>query len=142
MRQRHEEIIIENQEHLDRIAYFGDFQTRLTNSIHKYVVALTRLGDRDEPIKADVDNTFRLVKKKFEFIRSLDKHLKVPRSWGNPAKEGLDNWLIKRYQGQIVTPKQMIADYEEEFGHPLVRRTLERHLLRLARKVEHGKYRL
>jgi hypothetical protein len=140
MRQRHEEIVIENQEHLDRIPYFGDFQTRLTNSIHKYVVALTRIGDRNKPIEADVDHTFRLLKRKFEFIRSLDRHLKVPSSWESPSEEGLDTWLMKRYQDQIVAPKQIIADYELEFGHPIVRRTLERHIQKLARKVEHGKY--
>lgn len=141
MRKRHKEIIIENQGHLDRIPYFGDFQTRLTNSIHKYVVAFTRLGDRDKPNKTDVDHAFRLLRRKFEFIRTLDKHLKVPSSWETPVEDGLDSWLIKRYQGQTVTPKQIITDYEEEFDSPLGRRTLGRHLSKIARKIGHGRYR-
>lgn len=140
MRQRHEEIITENKAHIDRIPYFGDFQTRLTNSIHKYVVAFARLGNRDKPNKTDVDNAFRLLRRKFEFIRTLDKHLKVPSSWTIPVEEGLENWLIGNYQGQIVTPKQVIIDYEKEFGIPLVRRTLERHLPKISTKIGHGKY--
>jgi len=141
MRQKHEEIITENQEHIDKMPYFGDFQTRLTNSIHKYVIAFARIGNRDKPIKTDVDHTFRLLRRKFEFIRTLDKHLKVPNSWEIPTEDGLDSWLIKRYQGQTVTPKQILADYEEEFGSFLIRRTLERHLTKTAQKIGRGKYR-
>ncbi len=138
MRQKHEELSQSNERMVDQLPWLSDFQARLANSVFKFAAAYARMNNRQSPIAEDIDHVFRLIWRKFEFLSTLARHLQVPKSWEVPQQLDLENWLQSRFAGRLVQPKEIMAAYQEEFGLPLVRRTLERHLPQVARLIKKG----
>jgi hypothetical protein len=96
------------------------------------------MGDREEPQAEDVDRTFRLIRRKFEFLTTLSQSLQVPTTWEAPPREDIDTWLLNHFAGQQVRPQEILSAYEAEYSIPLERRTLERHLHKVAQSVKFG----
>jgi hypothetical protein len=139
MRARQQQLWEENQEALEKIPWLSDFQARLTNSAFKLVAAYARLHHADRPTKADVDRAFRLIHCKFQFVVTLGLHLQLPRGGDVPEGPGLEAWLGQRFAGRNdVRTGEVMQAYSEDFGIAPVRRTLERHLPLVARRVRHG----
>jgi len=146
MEAKQREIVDQNKEHLEHLPFFGDFQSRLTNSVYKFVAAFARLNDRDQASPGDVEVAFQLIARKFEFLQTLEAQLKVPRSWEAPEREDLDDWLRQRFSGLTVATSDITKEYEKEFTTQLLPRTLQRHLKDLlsqgiVRKLKKGVYR-
>lgn len=130
----------------DRWPWLSDFLTRLSNSVYKFSAAFARMNDRGESTKEDVDKTFKLIRRKFDFIDSLGEQIRLTEtqntSYEPQAPQGneLDVWLSDTFQGQRVKTKDILEAYEEEFEVELVRRTLNRHLPKVAKKIRQGVY--
>jgi alkylated DNA repair dioxygenase AlkB len=127
MQQKHEELSQASEPLLDQ-PWFSDMQARLTNSVFKYAAAYARLSNRSSPTPEDIDHVFRLIWRKFDFLATLAQHLLVPKSWEVPRNIDLEDWLQARFAGQQVRTKDILAAYQQDFGFPPVRRTVERHL--------------
>jgi hypothetical protein len=139
MRARQQQLWEENQEALEKIPWLSDFQARLTNSVFKLVAASARLHHRSRPTRADVDRAFRLIHCKIQFVATLGLHLQLPRGGDAPEGPGLEAWLGQRFVGRNdVRTGEVLQAYTEDFGISPVRRTLERHLPLVARRVRHG----
>jgi hypothetical protein len=115
-----------------------DFQARLSNSVVKFVAAYARMNGRGEPVRQDVDNAFRLIGRKYEFVGTLAQHLNLARGWETPEGPDLEQWLRERFPGQRCTTAEVLRAYQEAFGLAPVRRTIERHLPRVARRLRKG----
>lgn len=138
MRSRHDALFQSNAALYTKLPWLGDFQTRLTNSVFKFVASYARMSDRDEPHVEDVDRSFRLIGRKFDFLATLSQALQVPSTWEVPQRENLDSWLCERFAGEQVNTGDILAAYQAEYTLPLGRRTLERHLPKVARSIKFG----
>ena len=138
MQSKHDKLTQADPELYYKLPWLGDFQTRLTNSVFKYVASYARMSDREEPQAEDVDRAFRLIRRKFEFLTTLSQSLQVPTTWEAPQREDVDTWLLNRFAGRQVRPKEILSAYEAEHAIPLERRTLERHLHKVAQSVKFG----
>ena len=136
MQQKHEELSQVNEKLLDQLPWLSDIQARLTNSVFKYAAAYTRMSNRQSPTTDDIDRVFRLIWRKFEFLATLARHLHIPKSWEVPRDIDLEEWLQSRFAGSQVRTKDILATYQQEFGLPPVRRTVERHLRMVAQPGE------
>jgi hypothetical protein len=136
MREKQQELWERNEEALKKIPLLSDFQARLTNSVFKFVAACTRMNNRDRPTKEDVDRAFRLINCKFQFLATLAPLLKLPGR-EIPGGAALEEWLRQRFSDQVKTG-QVLQAFQEDFGSPAVRRTIERHLPNVAKKVRQG----
>jgi MCM P-loop domain len=138
MQQKYKELNDSNEQMIHQLPWLSDFQARLVNSIFKFAAAYARMNNRPSPIPEDIDRVFRLIWRKFDFLSTLSRHLRIPTSWEVPQQLDLDNWLKEKFIGRCVEPKEILAAYEEEFSHPLIRKTLERHLPNVAQRVTKG----
>ena len=141
MQQKHEELRQSNAKLIGQVPWLSDVQSRLAHSVFKFGAACARLNNRQSPTAADIDRVFRLIWRKFEFLSTLVQHLHLPQSWEVPQQLDLDHWLQTRFAGRQVQTKEILATYEKEFGLPLVRRTLDRHLRQVAQFVKQGVWR-
>jgi hypothetical protein len=123
---------------LQRIPWLSDFQARLTNSVVKFVAAYARMNGRGKPVRQDVDSAFRLITRKYEFVGTLAQHLNLARTAETPEGRDLEQWLRDRFAGQRCKTAQILDAYEEAHGLPPARRTIERHLPQVARRVRKG----
>jgi DNA replicative helicase MCM subunit Mcm2 (Cdc46/Mcm family) len=123
---------------LQKIPWLSDFQARLTNSFFKFVAAIARMHGRDKPVVPDVDHAFRLIRRKFEFVATLAKHLNLAKTWEAPEGPDLEQWLLNRFAGQTCTTGDILRAYEDSFGLPPVRRTIERHVPQVAQRRRKG----
>lgn len=140
MQSKQKELSEKNEEILENWPWLSDFQARLTNSVYKFSAAFARMNNRATPTKNDVNKTFKLIRRKFEFIATLGKQLQLPKSWGIPEGEELDMWMASRFAGQQVKSGEIMEVFKEKFGVELKRRTLNRHLPNVARKIRRGLY--
>jgi hypothetical protein len=140
MQHKHQDLSRANEGLIEQLPWLSDFQTRLSNSVYKLTAASARMNGRPTPLVEDVDRAFRLIGRKFDFLTTLSKHLQVPTSWQVPERADLTSWLQSRFAGQQVSTGAILEAYQHEFGVPLVRRTVERHLPQVARRVRHGRW--
>jgi hypothetical protein len=123
---------------MQRVPWLSDFQARLTNSVFKFVAAYSRMNGRNEPIREDVDRAFRIIHRKFEFVATLAQHLNLAKTWEIPEGPNLQQWLLDRFSGKRCATREILRAYEDSFGIPAVRRTIERHLPSVARRMRKG----
>jgi hypothetical protein len=138
MKARQHELWQRGADALEKLPWLSAFQARLTNSVFKLVAASARLNGHDEPVQQDVGRAFQLIGRKFEFISTLAQHLNLARAQEVPEGEALDQWLLDRFAGQQCATKTILEAYQESFGYPPIRRTMERHLSRVAHRVRRG----
>jgi hypothetical protein len=137
MRTKQRELWEKNEEALERIPWLGDFQARLTNSVFKLVAAYARMNNRKKPTREDVDHAFHLITCKLDFVATLGLHLNLPKGHELPEGARLEEWLRRHFSGPVKTGEVLQA-YQTEFGVEPVRRTIERHLPNVARRVQKG----
>jgi len=143
MRQRHEELMAGVEDLFESMpGILSDFQTRTVNTVRKMVAACARLGDRDVAVRDDVDLTFRLLARKFDFVSSLMAsyaasfiHSKVQLLRG----ERLDTWLLETFAGKRVKRSE-ILEQVHQLASPPSNRSIERRLASLGLQTEHGYY--
>jgi DNA replicative helicase MCM subunit Mcm2 (Cdc46/Mcm family) len=140
MRRQQEQLWQGSKEELQKFPWLNDFQTRLTNSVFKFVAAYARMNDRKVPVVQDVDVAFRLMTRKYAFVATLAHCLTLPRTSEVPESHDLARWLHEQFAGQQCSTGEILAAYRESFGIEPVRRTIERHLPRVARRVRKGRW--
>jgi hypothetical protein len=138
MQRKHQDLSEENRASLAHLPWLSDLQTRLTNTVYKVVAAYARMQHRQTALPEDVDRAFALIWRKFDFLRSLSQHLRVPTSWESPPHLDLEEWLRTRFAGQQVRTGEILKTYAQECATPLVRRTLERWLKKVAQSTTKG----
>jgi hypothetical protein len=138
MQRKHAEFGQENEALFGQHPWLSDFQTRLVNSAFKFAAAYARMNNRPEPLAEDIDSTFRLIRRKFEFLATLARTLQIPQTWELPQRDEVAQWLTTRFAGQQMRTGDILQTYEDDFGQKLVRRTLERHLKDVAQHPKKG----
>lgn len=140
MRRQQKRLWQGNQDELRTIPWLSDFQSRLTNSVFKVVAAYARMNDRARPIAQDVAAAFRLIARKYVFVATLAQCLTLPRTWEVPEGYDLEQWLHEHFAGQQRSTAEILAAYRKSFGVEPVRRTLERHLPKVANRPRKGRW--
>jgi hypothetical protein len=138
MQRQQERLWQESMDQLRTIPWLSDFQSRLTNSVFKIVAAYARMNDRDAPVAQDVDAAFRLIFRKYAFVATLAQCLTLPTTLEVPEGPDLEQWLREQFAGQQRSTAEVLTAYREFFRVDPVRRTIERHLPRVARRVRKG----
>lgn len=143
MRQRHEQLMVGVEELFESVpGILSDFQTRTVNTVRKMVAACARLGDRDAAVPEDVDLTFRLLARKFDFVSSLMASYAASFIHGNAQLlrgERLDTWLLETFAGERVKRSE-ILEKVHQLASPPSNRSVERRLASLGLQTEHGYY--
>ena len=140
--EKHEQLIEVNRDQLRKLDVLGDFQTRMVNSIDKLVFAIARGNARAVAEKADVDQAFRFVRTKMDFIASIEPFT-VPEEWSRlPKKEEVQRrwaFILGRFAGQEVKVNQVYQDHLTGYEGPKVTEdTVRTDLEKIAVKSRHG----
>ncbi|MBK8130668.1 MAG: hypothetical protein IPK53_17800 [bacterium] len=145
IRSKQEELLEVNRGHLSHRNLLGDYQTRLANSIHKLIFAIARADARSVAVKEDVDEAFRYVKAKMDFLRTIED-FEVPETWNHaPVQTKVkdrQDFIIRRFGGQDVTVPQVLKAVQEELGQQVSESSTRRDLNTIAKKQRHGFYRV
>ncbi len=106
----------------------SDFQTRLANSVWKFVRAICRGWNRKIADEEVVHEAYRFLAPKIEFLRSLDPAIRVPRSWTPKTRR---EWVQDTYAGVETTPEEVAERYQRKSGSSVDPRTIRRYLKEL-----------
>jgi len=141
VRVKQKELVDCNREELHRRQLLGDYQTRLSNSVHKYVFALARGNARSTATKDDVDEAFRLIRTKMTFLATIE-HFELPENWNHEpeAKKVLERrqFILNTFAGADVTVEEVQARVRKDFGKDVSLTTIRRDLKEIADKPKHG----
>jgi hypothetical protein len=141
VRVKQKELVDCNRDELQRRQLLGDYQTRLSNSVHKYVFALARGNARSTATKDDVDEAFRLIRTKLEFLATIE-HFEVPADWNHEPeqKKVLERrqFILSTFAGADVTVEEVHARVLKDFGKDVSPTTIRRDLKEIADKPKHG----
>ncbi len=141
IRSKQQELLEINRNRINRLQLLGDYQTRLANSIHKYVYAIARGNGRAVAIADDVDEAFRFIHSKMEFLATIEP-FETPQSWTAPA--GANKVLSRReyiaqaFAGNEVTVEEVRTAVITEYGLKVSASTIRRDLQEIAQKTKHG----
>jgi hypothetical protein len=83
-----------NRGHLSQID--PQFIIRFTNSIYKFVSALTRMQLRSEGNKIAVEKAFQLLSRKLDFMKEISPQLKLPKL-RDSKKVKFRKWIVRAY---------------------------------------------
>lgn len=140
IRPKHEELLEKNHDTLARLSLLGDYQTRLSNSIHKLIFAIARGNARKVATEADVDEAFKYVATKLKFLSQLE-HFEVPESWSERAEANRDSkrlqFISERFGGGEVTVKEVHMAVVKEFVD-VSESTIRRDLSKVGSRKKHG----
>jgi MCM2/3/5 family protein len=120
---------------------FQDFYTRLAVSAQKYVKAITSINLRIVAQKSDVDEAFRFIQTKVDFLKPYLVKLKTP-SAERQTITAEDRWRLveEEFKGKEFRRKEVLALYKKN-DILVSSKTVDRDLLK-AIKVKHGVYRI
>ena len=138
----------ENKNMIDRLSIVGDYQTRLSNSIYKYVFAIARMNLRNKVYRQDVDFAFSFVEYKFKFIKSILDKLKIPSDWDKPIYNMFDSlsrrqFIEESFKYKEFTLDDVVTHIEENYGDTVKSRTIYRDLGKVAKTIrKNGKIKI
>ena len=133
---------------IDRLSIVGDYQTRLSNSIYKYVFAIARMNLRNKVYRQDVDFAFSFVEYKFKFIKSILNKLKIPSDWDKPIYNMFDSlsrrqFIEESFKYKEFTLDDVVTHIEENYGGTVKSRTIYRDLEKVAKTIrKNGKIKI
>ncbi|MBK8127350.1 MAG: hypothetical protein IPK53_00010 [bacterium] len=145
LRPKQEELLDANRDQLEQSSLLGDYQTRLSNSIHKFIFAIARGNARFIANEADVDEAFRFVATKLEFLRSIEP-FEVPANWKagvRPEKVVKRHAFIREYFGGTDTSvNDVYLTVMQNHDTTVSKTTIRRDLKEIGCAQRHGVFRI
>lgn len=131
VKEKQNDLYEENKDIIDRLSLLGDYQTRVSTSIHKYLFAIARMNLRDHVIRKDVDQSFGFIKYKFQFIKSVLDELRIPKDWDKPKYDIFNQTSRQEYIKATFAEKEFtVEDIKstmiEDYGQSVDKRTIYR----------------
>jgi DNA replicative helicase MCM subunit Mcm2 (Cdc46/Mcm family) len=143
IRAKQEELLDKNREQLEKRTLLGDYQTRLSNSVHKLTFAIARANARSTATESDVDEAFRFVKTKLDFLKTIED-FDVPDTWNHvPLQEKVKKRLAfirKQFGGSEVPVAVVLKSVIEKLDKQVSESTIRRDLEKVGEKRKHGYY--
>jgi hypothetical protein len=145
IRFKQQELLDKNRDRLDQIQLLGDYQTRLSNSIQKYVFAISRGNARSVATAVDVDEAFRFIATKLDFLAKIEA-FETPASWdAKPVAVKIadrQRFILTEFAGKNVTVESVLPAVQARFGKKISVTTIRRDLNAVAEKPAFGIFRL
>ncbi|MBU1937671.1 hypothetical protein KKG05_09760 [bacterium] len=145
IRDKQRELMDRNHDQLKNRQLLGDYQTRLSNSVHKLTFAIARSNARSKATAKDVDDAFRFLKTKLEFLATIEP-FETPETWNREPKSGKvekrQRFIRQHFSSREVTVEEVQKAVEEKYGENVSRTTIRRDLGELAEKPRHGTFKL
>jgi hypothetical protein len=145
IRGKQEELMQVNSERLSERTLLGDYQTRLSNSIHKLTFAIARANARDTANKADVDEAFRYVHTKMDFLSTIEPFL-VPTTWNEGPQldkvKKRQEFIRIEFAGKEVSVEEVHAAVSQKYDQHVSTTTIRRDLKELGEPVRHGVFKI
>lgn len=145
IRPKQKELLDTNLDQLKKLQLLGDYQTRLSNSIDKLIFAIARGNARTKANKADVDEAFKFVATKLEFLRTIED-FEVPGNWnpGMPLEKvrNRQEFIRTAFAGRDVTVAAVHKLVQEKLDTKVSSTTIRRDLKEIGQSVKHGFFRI
>ena len=142
---QHARLVEQNQDSLDRLNILSDFQTRLSNSMHKLVFAIARGNARKKAVSEDVDIAFKFIKTKMEFVSTIEPFA-TPADWGRTKSAEINarrDFIIAQYSGKEATVQEVYQHHADQYtGKQVSKDSIRRDLEEIAKKTRHGYFRI
>ena len=121
---------------------FQDFYTRLSVSAKKYVKAISSVNLRTYANKSDVDEAFRFIQTKVDFLKSylIKTKTQLPAQNINNAKSRI-KLLKNEFKDREFKRKEVLELYKKN-GINISAKTVDRDLEKNAMRVRQGVYKI
>ena len=103
-----------NEGILNKIEEMSLFKTRMSNSVIKFIEAITRVQLLKESNKKAVDLAFHLLSRKLDFLRNINPAYLVP-GYRNTGKEAFGMWLCDHIGAERFSVKEIQRAYKKDY---------------------------
>jgi len=125
--------------------HFSSMMTRLQISVEKMIKAIACSEQAPKVLKKHIDEAFSLVDYKINFLKALDiASFTTISSTKKPGKEIRQEFILKEFEGKVVSVNDVVKKIKDELDVEIVERTIRRDLNEMdgVTKPKHGYYKI